>query len=599
LDYAGFFGLPGLAATPAPAFDNVRFAKHRMQGPAIAARMMDLAQDGFPVSGTLDVSTQSGRDALDIPFSMAKDINSGTQINSPGDSVAFTVKPLIPGTSFGVDVRMVWALQTNAVFEDAIRAAPARAKDQNVVAGPAGTVWTGEVVGDVSRTQFGTIIQDTWFVDLPDVDFMYPGDVLHYYIRAEDSSGRVSTLPRDISGFGDFGAGGLGAGSVFDRTFRVRGLPTVFDTDGEQPWILIYNAFGRRGGEEEWLTALGQLGLTEGVEYDSYTVMGPTSSVSNRLGSAGAHGATVAQLAGYDHLIAFFGHLQAPMLSNGSNQGANDKSDDLGLLQEWQALARPRNVAFFGENFATGLEGASVEGSDYVANTLGVNAIGPDVGPSNGGQNTPLVVPNTAGTYAPVFATAFVAYGGCNDLRHFDRIRPLSGAEIGHYFTDVNGVPISHGSAGVASVIKQLANGLAITFPFDPLSIYTVSGRAVSLPARASLLEEVLSLFGLLITGPPVVDAPAVQRAELRVAPNPFNPSTVVNFTAPLGSRGSVKVFNLRGELVRTLHSGKFRAQEFRWEGTDSRGAPVASGVYLIRATNGKVTQTQKVALVK
>jgi flagellar hook assembly protein FlgD len=73
----------------------------------------------------------------------------------------------------------------------------------------------------------------------------------------------------------------------------------------------------------------------------------------------------------------------------------------------------------------------------------------------------------------------------------------------------------------------------------------------------------------------------------------------VVSFTAVPGSRGEVKVFTLRGEFVRTLHSGEFRTQKFRWDGTDSRGAPVGSGVYLIRATDGSVTQTQKVALVK
>ena len=60
-----------------------------------------------------------------------------------------------------------------------------------------------------------------------------------------------------------------------------------------------------------------------------------------------------------------------------------------------------------------------------------------------------------------------------------------------------------------------------------------------------------------------------------------------------------VKVYNLRGELVRTLHSGEFVRQEFRWDGTDFRGAPVGTGVYLIRATDGSTTHTRKVALVK
>jgi flagellar hook assembly protein FlgD len=97
----------------------------------------------------------------------------------------------------------------------------------------------------------------------------------------------------------------------------------------------------------------------------------------------------------------------------------------------------------------------------------------------------------------------------------------------------------------------------------------------------------------------PVVAAPAQQEAALSVFPNPFNPSTVVEFTATPGSRGSVRVFNLRGELVRTLHSGEFQTSQFRWDGTDQRGAAVASGVYVVQADMEGAKQTRKVALVK
>ena len=99
---------------------------------------------------------------------------------------------------------MVWALQTNALFEDALRSAPARPKDENVVAGPAGTTWTGTVVADSARTPNGTPVLNRFFVDLPDIDFMYPGDVLHYYIQAMDSDGRITTLPANTAGFLDF-----------------------------------------------------------------------------------------------------------------------------------------------------------------------------------------------------------------------------------------------------------------------------------------------------------------------------------------------------------------------------------------------------------
>lgn len=60
-----------------------------------------------------------------------------------------------------------------------------------------------------------------------------------------------------------------------------------------------------------------------------------------------------------------------------------------------------------------------------------------------------------------------------------------------------------------------------------------------------------------------------------------------------------MKVFDLRGELVRTLHSGEFTQQEFTWEGTDNRGASVASGVYLIKAEADGRVRTAKAAIVK
>ena len=129
-----FFEWGPYGATPAPWFDNVAFSKYRLSGPTIVTRSIDTAQDGFPISGSIDVSTQIARDALDIPFSMARDVNMGELVNTPGDSIIFDVTSII-GASTVADVRMVWALRTNPLFEDTVRSAPGRGKDENVVAG--------------------------------------------------------------------------------------------------------------------------------------------------------------------------------------------------------------------------------------------------------------------------------------------------------------------------------------------------------------------------------------------------------------------------------------------------------------------------------
>jgi hypothetical protein len=150
----------------------------------------------------------------------------------------------------------------------------------------------------------------------------------------------------------------------------------------------------------------------------------------------------------------------------------------------------------------------------------------------------------------------------------------------------------------VASVINPTAHGYDVTFPYGFTFIYNALSRGVDDSARGALLVEVLGLFQYPFPIPN--DAPPeVAQVRLSVYPNPFNPATTISFTALAGSQGSVKVYNVRGELVRTLHSGEFQTQEFRWDGADQRGKAVASGVYVVKAATGETQHTKKIALVR
>jgi len=472
-----------------------------------------------------------------------------------------------------------------------------------VTAGAAGTVWSGEVIADTVKTSNGTVVDDRFFFDLPDVDFIYPGDVLHYYIQATDSGARTTTFPGNTDGFTDFAPT-----TAYSRTFTVRGLPSIKDDQGTQPEILVWNDFGRRGGENEWTSAFQQLGYAEGVDFDTYTTMGPTSGVSNGLGSAGGHGANADQLAGYYHMFYFAGNLSTTLLSDGSGTGVNDKGNDIAVMEAWHNLladqpGQARNVAYFGDYIGTALANDSAAGLTYLGSTMGVQYGDADVRDVIGGQTAPLVVPNAASTYAGSFATQYIAYGGCLAINQFDQIEAVTGAEPGHLFTDASGVPIpptgDAATGGVASVINPTTYGVDITFPYASFFIYNTQ-RAVNLSARTQLFEEILGLFQAPNgTVPAVPTLPSRMAAELSVFPNPFNPQTTVKFTNVGGLKGSVKVFNLRGELVRTLHSGEFTTDTFTWDGSDNRGASVASGVYVVQAQAGGNVLTKKAALVK
>ena len=90
------------------------------------------------------------------------------------------------------------------------------------------------------------------------------------------------------------------------------------------------------------------------------------------------------------------------------------------------------------------------------------------------------------------------------------------------------------------------------------------------------------------------LDAAAASPAVSGLAqnrPNPFNPETTLRFTLARSARATLRVFDARGALVRTLVDDRLEpgAHEARWNGLDARGGRVPSGVYyaLFAASDG------------
>ena len=79
-------------------------------------------------------------------------------------------------------------------------------------------------------------------------------------------------------------------------------------------------------------------------------------------------------------------------------------------------------------------------------------------------------------------------------------------------------------------------------------------------------------------------------------SPNPFNPDTRISFSLENQSFVSLKVYNVAGQIVNTLLSENIAAGEHSivWDGTNSGGENVASGIYFyILATDfGQETKT-------
>ena len=89
--------------------------------------------------------------------------------------------------------------------------------------------------------------------------------------------------------------------------------------------------------------------------------------------------------------------------------------------------------------------------------------------------------------------------------------------------------------------------------------------------------------------------------------PNPFNPSTTIRFTIPKNGtesglvQASLRVYSMRGALVKTLYSGDIAPGEYavQWNGRSERGEQVASGLYLYRLEAGDFSSTRKMVVVK
>jgi predicted secreted protein len=89
--------------------------------------------------------------------------------------------------------------------------------------------------------------------------------------------------------------------------------------------------------------------------------------------------------------------------------------------------------------------------------------------------------------------------------------------------------------------------------------------------------------------------------ALLQNYPNPFNPSTTVTFAVPEAAEVTLAIYNLRGQLIHTLYSGPIAAGRHSvvWEGTDFRGAKVASGVYVYGLKAKGFVTTRKLVFAK
>jgi len=83
--------------------------------------------------------------------------------------------------------------------------------------------------------------------------------------------------------------------------------------------------------------------------------------------------------------------------------------------------------------------------------------------------------------------------------------------------------------------------------------------------------------------------------------PNPFNPSTTIDFTVAKTSAVKIEVFNVKGQLVKRLIDDTFvkGTHSVEWNGLSEQGKSVGSGVYFYRMQTEGRSETRKMVLMK
>jgi M6 family metalloprotease-like protein len=152
-----------------------------------------------------------------------------------------------------------------------------------------------------------------------------------------------------------------------------------------------------------------------------------------------------------------------------------------------------------------------------------------------------------------------------------------------------------------AAGVTTIQNGyktIFLAFGFEAIAGLEDEGPEI----RSDLMQRFLEWFDIDYVG--VESEDLVHGMTPRITslfPNPFNPSVKVNYDLPERMDVSMIVYDIAGREVARLAQGEQAAghHQVQWNGEDSSGNPVSTGVYFCRLKAGEISQTMKMVYLK
>ena len=439
-----------------------------------------------------------------------------------------------------------------------------------------GEAWN-VAIADSARSE-GEISLDTWAFDLAE-DYFEAGDIVELYYRVVAGNGEEFVHPEWAE-----------ASDADLRSYhRVRCLPSagadllfVEDKLGVLSWWEEAFAYNGLGG------------------YDVFSTQASSSGLQNGLGCRAEPG----QLAGYDLVIWDSGNLPSYTLTDAL---PDDICFDTDLLGDWLDNSNhATGLWLMGNEIATDLRITS----DWLTEVLGAERV-----------MSSNYYDELGGVYSPrVFATHaelewlggnphFRLHGSCPN-ENYDLVVPVGAlSEVTHEWEDDHGLDI------VAGILNRDPDGDGTTLNstghesktlFNPFTYSQVRDEGYGVPVGVSYARRMVGHVLNAFFGQPlndVVDAEAPPPATKLIGahPNPFNPSTRVDFSLAEPGHAILRIYDLAGRRARTLHDGRLDAgtHELEWHGRDDTGNTLASGIYFLQFTANGKTDVDKLVLVK
>ncbi|MEW5766393.1 MAG: fibronectin type III domain-containing protein [bacterium] len=168
---------------------------------------------------------------------------------------------------------------------------------------------------------------------------------------------------------------------------------------------------------------------------------------------------------------------------------------------------------------------------------------------------------------------------------------PIFNLEDGRVRMILNMAGVS-GVSGSGSIFKVSFVGEG-EFSIDQVALGSAEADLISADVTALIAGE-------------VIKAIPTRTKLYQNFPNPLNPETLIPFDLATEAQVTINIYNLSGQLIRTLDLGKREAGSYVdkdkaafWNGRDNAGAEVSSGVYLYQIKAGDFTSTRKMIVLK